>query len=125
MVGPPETVYTLFVVSTLRIGNRRTQPVSLDDVVLTITDPKGAQVTAQALRPQELANSELSFPKLKPLVTAPLLLREAPIAPGQSAQGTAVFSIAVPQSVWDTRKSATITVAPYHLDPITLTIPAK
>ncbi len=125
VVGPPETVYTLFVVSTLRIDNRRTQPVSLDDLVLTLTDPAGAQLTAPALRPQELANAEVSFPKLKPLVTAPLLLREAPIAPGQSAQGTAIFSVAVPQSVWDTRKSATITVTPYHLDPITLAIPAK
>jgi hypothetical protein len=125
VVGPPETIYTLFVVSTLRIDNRRAQPVSLDDLVLTLTDPAGAQLTAQALRPQELANAEVSFPKLKPLVTAPLLLREAPIAPGQSAQGTAVFSVAVPQSVWDTRKSATVTLTPYHLDPLTLTIPAK
>jgi len=125
VVGQQETTYTLFVVSTLRIDNHRKQPISLDDLVLTLTDPHDAQLTAQALRPQELANAELSFPTLKPLVTAPLLLRETPIAPSQSAQGVAVFSVAVPQSVWDTRKSATIAVTPYHLDPLTLTIPAK
>jgi hypothetical protein len=125
VVGPPETSYTLFVVSTLRIENHRTQPISLDDLALTLTDPNGAQLTAQALRPQELANAEVSFPKLKPLVTAPLLIRETPIAPNQSAEGTAVFSLAVPQTIWDTRKSATIALTPYHLDPITLTIPTK
>ena len=123
VVGPPETVYTLFVVSTLRIDNKRAQPVSVDDLVLTLTDPTGAQLTAQALRPAELANAEASFPKLRSLVDAPLLQRETPIAPDQSAQGIAVFSLAVPRSVWDTRKSATIVLMPYRLDPLNLTIP--
>ncbi len=125
VLGQQETSYTLFVVSTLRIDNRRAQPISLDDLALTLTDPNGAQLTAQALRPQELANAEVTFPKLKPLITSPLLVREAPIASNQSAQGTAVFSVALPQSVWDTRKSATIAVTPYHLAPITLTIPKQ
>ncbi len=125
VLGPPETSYTLFVVSTLRIDNHRTQPIWLDELALTLTDPSGAQLTAQALRPSELANAEVSFPKLKPMVTSPLLVRENPIAVGQSAQGIAVFSVAVPQSVWDTRKSATIDITPYHLDPLTLTIPTK
>jgi hypothetical protein len=125
VVGQQETSYTLFVVSTLKIDNQRTLPISLDDVALTLTDPNGAQVTSQALRPQELANAELSFPKLKPLVTQPLLLRERPIPAHQTAEGAVVFSVAVPQSVWDTRKSATIAVTPYHLDPVTLTIPVK
>ena len=125
VLGPPQTSYTLFVVSTLHLENHRKQSISLDDLVLTLTDPSGAQLTAQALRPQELQNAEVSFPKLKSLVTAPLLVRETPIAPNQAAQGTAVFSIAVPQSVWDSRKSATIAITPYHLDPITLTIPLK
>jgi len=125
VVGPPETSYTLFVVSTLRIDNKRKQPISLDDLVLTITDPHDAQLTAQALRPRELANAELSFPKLKSLVAAPILVRDTPIPPNHSAEGIAVFSVAVPQSVWDTRKSASIAVTPYHLGPITLAIPVQ
>ncbi len=125
VLGQQETSYTLFVVSTLKIDNHRAQPTSIDDLVLTLSDPSGAQATAQALRPQELANAELSFPKLKTLANAPLLLRETPIAPNQSAEGLAIFSVAVPQSVWETRKSATIAVTPYHLDPITLTIPVR
>lgn len=123
VLGPPVTTYTLFVVSKLSIDNHRSQPISLDDMVLTLTDSKGAQLSAQALRPQELANAELSFPKLKPLMTTPLLLREAPIAANQVAEGTAVFSVAVPQSIWDKRTSATIALTPYHLDPIILTLP--
>ena len=125
VLGPPETIYTLFVVSALSIDNDRKQAMSLDDIVLTLTDATGAQLSGQALRPQELANAELSFPALKPLIAGPLLIRETSIAPGQKTQGFAVFSVAVPQSVWDKRASATITLTPYNLGPIVVTIPTK
>lgn len=125
VLGPPQTTYTLFVVTQLRVENHRNLPLSLDEFTLTLTDADGAQLTAKALRPQELDNAELSFPALKPLVRKPLLAVDTVVSPNRSAEGVSVFSLAVPQSVWDGRRSATITITPYRLDAINLNVPIK
>lgn len=122
VLGANETDYALFVATTIKVDNPLAQPISLDDFALTITDPTGAILTEKAIRKQDLAESVATFPKLKPLVGTPLW-RDTTIDPGQSAQGTLVFSFAVPQSVWDTRKSAELEVDIYHGHSLTLTVP--
>jgi hypothetical protein len=123
VVAPTETIQTLFVVSTLKIDNHLRFPVSLEDFTLTLTDNTGAQLTARALQKNDIPNSELSFPALKPLIPAPLV-RETVIQPGQSAQGTVLFSLTLPASIWNERKSAAIQVDLYHQAPVTITIPS-
>jgi hypothetical protein len=122
VVAPQHTEYTLFVVATLHAEDKRLTATSLNDSSLTLTDANDGELTVKALYASELANAELSFPKLKPLAGT-LLQRDTAIAPGRSAEGTVVFSLPLPESVWTHRKSAVIEVEPYHLDPITLTIP--
>jgi hypothetical protein len=123
VLGPGETSYNLFIVQTIRVTNGRHRPVSLDDFGLTLTDSTGAELAVKAIERQQIPNAEVSFPKLKALVTAPLLARDAQIPPGKSAEGVLVFSLAVPSDLWDNRKSAVLEIDPYHLDPITLTVP--
>jgi hypothetical protein len=97
-------------------------PISLDEFALTLTDSSGAQHTEKAVYPPDLANLQTMFPRLKPLAAQPLL-RDTSIAPGQSAEGTLVFSLPYPASVWNTRTSAVLQIVPYHQTPIDLTIP--
>jgi len=122
VVGPNETNHTLFVASTLRVGNQQAYPVSLDDFTLTLTDPSGAELVERAIQKQDLPNLEIEFPKLKPLLATPLL-RDTSIDPKKSVEGTVLFSLPISQSVWDSRGTAEIKVDIYHNHPLFLTIP--
>ncbi len=117
------TEETLFIVSTIKVDNQLRVPIFLDNFTLTFSNPDDAQLTSKAFTKEELANAELSFPTLKPLITAPLLLRDTSIDPGKSAQGIIVFSLAIPKSMWDARKVATIMVDLYHQHPVYQDIP--
>lgn len=122
VLGRDRTEHVLYVASTVRIDNHLRLPVTLDDFTLAFTNPDAAQLTAKALTKPELANIELTYPALRPLLSGPLL-RDIAIAPGNSAQGTLLFSLNIPQSMWDERKSAVIEIALYHQPPVLVTIP--
>ena len=122
VLGRNHTEHVLYIASTIRVDNQLRVPVTLDDFTLTFTNPDAAQLTAKALTKPELANIELTYPALKPLITTPLL-RDTGGQPNHSTQGTLPFALNLPQSMWDQRKSAIIEVALYHQPPITLTIP--
>ncbi len=122
VVGVNQTQTVLFVASTVRVSNQLRVPIFVDGFSITFTDPAGAQLQARGLTQSELSNSQLSFPALKPLTTSPLL-RETSIDPGKSAEGTIVFPLPIPQSMWNTRKTATIKVDLYHQNPVYQDIP--
>ena len=117
-----QTEDTLFVASTIKVDNLTRAPIYLDGFDLSFSNPDDAQLTAKALTKDEIANAELSFPDLKPLVTNPLL-RDTAIDPGKSAQGTIVFSLPIPKTMWDARKVATIAIEIYHRSPVFQDIP--
>jgi hypothetical protein len=117
------TEHTLFIVSTIKVDNQLRVPIFLDNFNLTFANPADAQLTSKAFTKDELANAELSFPALKPLLTAPLLLRDTSIDPGKSAQGAIVFSLPIPKTMWDQRKVASIMVDLYHQHPVYQDIP--
>ncbi len=116
------TENTLFVATTIELDNQMRVPIFLDGFTLTFSNPDDAQLVAKALTKDELANAELSFPALKPLVTAPLYT-ETTIDPGHTAQGTLIFSLPIPKSMWDERKRATIKIDVYHQYPVYQDIP--
>lgn len=122
VVGQNEVAQTLFVAATVRVENGMRMPVYVDNVSLTLTDSTGAELTQTALNKQDIASVEQSFPKLKPLVKA-LPLQDATIDPGESAQGVSVFSLNVPQSLWDARTSAVVKIDLYHQQSVSLTLP--
>ena len=122
VVGINQTENTLFIASTVKIDNRLRIPIFLDGFDLTFTNLDGAQLTAKGLTKSQLADIEIAFPALKPLLTQPLL-RDTTIDPGKSAQGAILYSLPIPKSMWDARKTATITVQLYHYYPLFLDIP--
>ena len=122
VVGPAHTADVLFVASTLRIDNQTRIPFTLDNFSCTLTDPTGAVMTVKASTKPELANQQLSFPALKPLLTTPLL-RDSAMDPGKSAQGTILFSFPFTKEQWQARKSATIQVDLYHGQSLYVDIP--
>ena len=122
VVGQNEVAQTLFIASTLRIKNGMRIPVDVDHVSLTLTDSTGAELTEKALSKQDIATSELSFPKLKPLVPA-MLPQDASIDSGKSAQGVILFSLSVPRTLWDARRSAVVKIDLYHQRSVFVTLP--
>jgi hypothetical protein len=122
VVGPPQTSDVLFVASTIRVENKLRIPISLDGLSCTFTDPSGAVLTVKGVTRQDLANTEASFPGLKPLMAMPLRL-DANLDPGQTTQGTVLLSFPFTREQWDTRKSATLQVDVYNHPPLFIDIP--
>jgi hypothetical protein len=112
----------LYVVATVRVKDTLRLPVFIKDITGTLSTADGGQVTASAAQKNDLPSIYMSFPKLKPMVSAPLL-RETGIEPGESAEGMVLLHFAVSQSTWDQRSSATITIDTYHQGPLTVAIP--
>lgn len=122
VVGANETDETLFISTTVKLDNKLRTPSTFDDATLVLTDATGAQLTAKAAQKSELPNMIVMFPAVKSLISTPLL-RETEISPGASAQGELLFSFPVPQSVWNSRKSAVITLEIYHQPSIEVAVP--
>ena len=122
VVGQDEVAETLFIASTLRVDNQTRVPVYVDNISLTLTDSTGAEMTEKALTKQDIATVEQSFPKLQSLVHPPLL-QDAAIDPGKSAQGTNLFSLRVPETLWNSRTSAVVKIDLYHQQSVFVTLP--
>jgi hypothetical protein len=119
--GPSEE-QDLYVVATVHIDNPLKTAIYLDDINATLTGSDGSQMQASAIGKSDLSSVYNAFPALKPMVATPLV-REASIAPGQSAEGTVLLQFPVTKDIWDARQTATLSVEFYHLTPITLTLP--
>lgn len=122
VLGQDHSEDALFVATTVRIENTTRTTIDLENYNLTLTDPTGAELTAKAVNPQDLKSLEVTFPAIKPL-EGQQLAQDTQLNPGQSAQGTLIFSLGIPQSVWDTRKDAVLQVDIFHQKPISLVIP--
>lgn len=122
VLGQDHSEDVLFVATTLRVDNKMRMPIYLDDYTLTFTDPTGAQLSARSINKQDLASLAVTFPAIQPLVGT-RLARETVIQPGQSAQGTVLFSVPIPQSLWNSRKDATIEVDIFRQKPLLQVIP--
>ena len=126
IVGRDTVEDTLYLLVNLHIENRRHLPLFIKDFTATLTPADADPITTSAAEKTDIPNLYASFPQLKSLAdhqAAPLLLRETQIDIGKSADGMILIHFPVPQSTWDQRKSATITVSLYHQGPQTVTIP--
>jgi hypothetical protein len=111
----------LYLISTLRIENHLTDPLFLKDFTLSFATPEGERRTS-AIEKNDLDIVYTAFPEIKPLMATPLL-RESEIAPGATAEGTILAQFPIPQTLWDQRQSATLTIDLYHQPSITIPIP--
>jgi hypothetical protein len=112
---------TLYIIPTIRIRNRMLIPLFLDSFHVTL-HTAGGQIDTTPLQQQDLPTVLAAFPELKPYAGTPLL-RDTTIPPSQTTVGTLFLQFAIPQSAWDQRTDAPLTLTFYHQPPITITIP--
>ncbi len=112
----------LYVLVTVRVKDDLKLPIFIKDLTGTIVAADGSQISTSAVQKRDLDTLYQTYPKLKGPGGTPLL-RETEIPPGASTEGTVVLHFPVPQSVWDGRSAATVTVDTYHQGPLTLAVP--
>jgi hypothetical protein len=122
VVGRDQEQDDLYVLATVRIDDQLRLPLRINDITATLTTAEGEEEHTSAVQKQDIAGMFVTFPKLKPLASAPLT-RETEVPPGQHAEGMVMLHFSVPRAVWDGRKSAVITIDTYHQGPLTVTIP--
>ncbi|HEX3570340.1 MAG TPA: hypothetical protein VHU44_05905 [Acidobacteriaceae bacterium] len=125
MVGVPDPAEDAFyVLATVHIHNDLHVPIFLKDITGTLTTADDSAITSSAVEKNDLPNLYVTFPKLKPLSSTPLL-RESTIQPGADAEGMVILEFPIDQQTWDKRKSATLTVDLYHQGQFTTEIPRR
>lgn len=131
IVGRDVAQDDLYVIVDLHLENHLRLPLFLKDFTATLTpsNPDGTpaeDIAATAIEKPDVPNLYVSFPALKTLAdeqATPLLLRETQIDPGKSAEGLILLHFQTSQANWDNRKSATLSIALYHQQPLTIEIP--
>jgi hypothetical protein len=113
LVGRDTAQDDLYVLTTLRIEDNLHLPLFIKDLTGTLTTAEGEQITTSAAEEHDLPNIYTSFPALKVLSSTPLL-RETMVNPGEIAEGMVLLHFPVTQSVWDHRRTATVTIDLYH-----------
>jgi len=112
----------LYVLATVRVDNHLRDPLFLKDITATLTGADDSVATTSAIEERDLASLYTTFPALKPLASAPLA-RESAIDPRGHGEGMVLLHFTIPQSTWDQRKDATITLDFYHQGSLTVPIP--
>jgi hypothetical protein len=111
----------LYIIPTLHIDDHLGVPLFLKDFHVVVETPSG-QVHASAVEQNDLSIVYNAFPEIEPLMGTPLL-RETSVAPKHSVDGNLLLHFTMPQSVWDGRQSAALTIDFYHQDSITIPFP--
>lgn len=123
VVGQQDTAEDdLYVLTTVKIDNRLPVPMFIKDITATLNNADGTTFSTSAVEKQDLDAVYTSFPAVKALASPPLL-RESSVPAGQTAEGMVMLQLPIPQSTWDRRQSATLTLDFYHQPSITLPIP--
>ena len=133
LVGRDTAQDDIYVLVTLKIANNLRLPLFLKDFTATLTpsNPDGSpaeDISSSAVEKLDVPNLYTSFPALKSLAEeqgSPLLLRDTQIDPGKSAEGMVLLHFPTTQANWDARKSASLEIALYHQQPITVPLPVK
>jgi hypothetical protein len=112
----------LYVLATVRVDNHLHVPLFLKDITATLTSADDSVTTTSAVEERDLASLYTTFPALKPLASVPLA-RESAIDPRGHGEGMVLLHFPIPQSLWDQRKGATITLDFYHQGSLTIPIP--
>ncbi len=125
VVGRPDAAEDdLYVLATVRIEDKLGVPLFLKDLRATLTNPDGTVFETSAVEQPDLKAVYAAFPGVGDLATRPLL-RESSVAPKQIVDGMVLLQFPVPQSVWNQRKSATVTIDFYHQPSMTVEIPKQ
>ena len=123
VLKPNVTETDLYIIPTVHIDDHLGVPLFLKDFHVVVATP-GGEINTSAVEQNDLPIVYNAFPEIKPLMGTPLL-RETSVAPKQSVEGNLLLHFTMPQSVWDSRQSAALTIDFYHQDSITVPFPKQ
>lgn len=126
LVGQNQTEDALYVIADVTLHDRSEVPLFVKSMSGTFTMDDGTEVDANVIDQNDIARLMAMFPKLKAaadsLGSKPLQ-RESTVAAGATGGGYVILSYNVPQSVWEKRKAAGVSIDFYHQDELTLPLP--
>ena len=129
VVGPKQTEDVLYLLATVRITDRLRLPLFLKDFTATLVPSDGSlQPATSAVERSDLLNLYSTFPQVGTLArqqTAPPLLRESRIDPGQTVTGFVVLHFPVKPEVWNTRTDFILTIDLYHQASLSVALPPQ
>ena len=127
VVGPKQTEDVLYILATVRITDRLRLPLFLKDFTASLVPSDGSlQPATSAVERSDLLNLYTTFPGVGALArkqTAPPLLRESRIDPGQTVTGFVLLHFPVKPEVWNTRNDFILTVDLYHQASLSVALP--
>ena len=127
LVGANETQDELYVVADVSLTGRTEVPLFIKELTGSFIGEDGSLFEAHVIDKNDLPRLMAMFPKLKSTadgIGTPPLVRESSIAKGATGRGYVVLLYNIPQSVWDKRKSAEVSIDFYHQDKLTLALPS-
>ena len=125
LVGANETQDELYVAG-VSLTDRTVVSLFLKELTGSFIAEDGSLFEAHVIDKNDLPRLMTMFPKLKTTADSigpPPLMRESSIAKGATGRGYVVLLYNIPQSVWDKRKSAEVSIDFYHQDKLTLPLP--
>lgn|GEM_PF-4886644 len=127
LVGDNQQETVTYVIADVMLkDNSQKAPLFVKGIEGTLTMEDGTVMTANALEEKDLPRLAAMFPAMKPKVDAVApapLLRESTIAPGATGHGYVIFAYNVPQSIWDKRKAADVSISFYHQETTKIALP--
>jgi hypothetical protein len=109
MQGTPESYDQLLVLAKVRVRNQTDIPLFLQEISAVVTLPDGTPQTSIAAGARDFDRMFQAFPSLASFRAEPFN-RTATLAPGQSAEGLAIFSFSLSQQQWDARRDGNISI---------------
>jgi hypothetical protein len=126
LVGADQTEDDLYVITDIVLKDPSEVPLFVSSIKGTVTLQSGEVMEANVIDKNDLERLMKMFPALQPLTAAagtPPLTRESQVAAGATGRGYAVMSYNIPQSEWDKRQAADVTVQFLHQDAVTIKLP--
>lgn len=122
MQGDTTAFDQLILLTKVRVHNQTNIPLFLQDISATVTMPDGSTESSIGAGARDIDRMFQAFPSLAPLRSTPFD-RSATIAPGQSAEGQAIFSFPFTRQQWDSRKSGDVVVSFTHQSDLKISFP--
>ena len=122
MQGGAEPYDQLLIFAVVEVRNQTDIPLFMQDISATVTTADGAEHENVAAGQSDFDRVFQAFPALASYRSQPFD-RTATIAPGQSAQGLAIFNFPMTRQQWDGRKSGNVAVSFLHQNNLLIAFP--
>ena len=116
-----EDVDQVMIFATVRLVNKTSYPLFLDNVTANITLADGTVAHCYAANKGDYDRIFVAYPNIPVPHLAPISPLDTTIAPGQTVSGTFVSAFKMSQQQWDARKSLDFTFDFKYQDPLDVT----